>query len=82
MRKVQFETFGQLLGMLVREGDQDGGPFPMTCQPWDRALYAEHHRESQRSMEGERYQLCPPNRKPQFPSLYDSLGPHVCREVC
>ena len=73
MLKVQLGTFGQLLGMLVREGNQGGGLFPLPCQPWDRALYAEHHRESQRSVEGEGYHLCPPNRKPQFPSLRDSL---------
>lgn len=53
--------------------EQGGGLFPLPCQPWDRALYAEHHRESQRSVEGEGYHLCPPNRKPQFPSLRDSL---------
>ena len=73
MQKVQFETFGQLLGMLVREGNEGGRLFAMPWDPWDRALYAEHHRESQRSVEGEGYQLCPPNRKPQFPSLRNSL---------
>ena len=25
------------LGVPVREGDQDGGLSPITCQPWDRA---------------------------------------------
>ena len=43
MQKVQFETFGQLLGMLVREGKEGGRLFAMPWDPWDRALYAEHH---------------------------------------
>ena len=43
MQKVQFETFGQLLGMLVREGKEGGRLFTMPWDPWDRALYAEHH---------------------------------------